>query len=246
MHRLVGHALILALSASGACIALELIAATGPHAQMSAAVIGTPAADSAPPKPYVNPIILNGSPMDREQLARMLQRELRRVGCYGGDITGAWGPQSRQAMSRFTDRIRVKLPVDAPDHVLLKLVQDQPRPVCLSADTAPPIRQVAAPAPEVKAPPVAVEPKLIAPPVEAKRPQAKRPADNRRPDREEIADTDPSAKRNGSMLPRAGVYSAPPPQQQAAPREAAVPTPTKVMRSLMQGAASALSSIDFP
>ena len=239
MNRLVGHALILAVSASGACVALELIAATGPHAQMSAAVIGTPAAEPAPPKPYVNPIILNGSPMDREQLARSLQRELRRVGCYAGDVNGAWGPQSRQAMSRFTDRIKVRLPVEAPDHVLLKLVQDQQQPVCVSAHTAPPARQIAAPLPEAQAPPV--EPRLISPPVEAKRPQAKRPSDTRRPNREEIADTDPSVKRGGSMIPRAGVYSAPPQQTASEPA-----TPTKVMRSLMQGVTSALSNLDLP
>lgn len=239
MHRLVGHALILALSASGACVALELMAATGPHAQMSAAVIGTPAADPAPPQPYVNPIILNGSPMDREQLARMLQRELRRVGCYGGDITGAWGPQSRQAMTRFTDRIKVRLPVDAPDHVLLKLVQDQKQPVCVS-DLAPPARQASAPVPEpVKVAPR--EPKLISPPVEAKRPQPRQAPEPRPNGREEIADTDPSVKRNGSMLPRAGVYSAPPQQTGSVPA-----APTKIMRSLMQGVASALSNFDIP
>lgn len=244
MNRLVGHALILAASASGACVALELIAAAGPHAQMSTAVIGTPAArpvaEPAPPKPYVNPIILSGSPMDREQLARSLQRELRRVGCYGGDINGAWGPQSRQAMTRFTDRMKVRLPVDAPDHVLLKLVQDQPQRVCVSADATPPARQVAAPLPEVQTPPSA-EPRLIAPPTEAKRPPAKRPADGSRPGREEIADTEPSTRRNGSMIPRAGVYSAPPQQTGSVPA-----APTKLMRSLMQGVASALSNFELP
>lgn len=243
MNRLIGHALILVVSASGACVTLELIAASGPHAHMSTAVIGRPlagaAAEPAPPKPYVNPIILNGSPMDREQLTRSLQRELRRVGCYAGDINGAWGPQSRQAMSRFTDRIKVRLPVEAPDHVLLKLVQDQPRLVCVSADTAPSPRQAPGPVTAVQAPPV--EPKLIAPPVEAKRPPPRRAPDERRSNREEIAETEPSVRRGGSMLPRAGVYSAPPQQPASEPG-----APTKIMRSLMQGVASALSNLDIP
>jgi len=67
---------------------------------------------------------------DRSGLARELQKELKRVGCYEGDVTGAWTAAARQAMRRFTERVNAKLPVDEPDLVLLKLVQGQAERVC--------------------------------------------------------------------------------------------------------------------
>ncbi|MBA2124702.1 hypothetical protein DLM45_00460 [Hyphomicrobium methylovorum] len=60
----------------------------------------------------------------RYELARDLQRELRRVGCYGGEITGTWTASTRRAMSAFMDRANASLPIDKPDYVLLSLVQN--------------------------------------------------------------------------------------------------------------------------
>lgn len=57
------------------------------------------------------------------QLIRDLQTELKRVGCYEGDIDGSWGPGSKRAMSAFTDRVNATLPVDEPDFILLTLLQ---------------------------------------------------------------------------------------------------------------------------
>jgi hypothetical protein len=62
-------------------------------------------------------------PGDRVALARALQRELKRVGCYHGEITGVWTTSSRMAMKAFTDRVNATLPIDTPDQVLLSLVQ---------------------------------------------------------------------------------------------------------------------------
>jgi len=67
---------------------------------------------------------------DRAGLARELHKELKRVGCYEGDISGAWTSTSRQAMRRFTDSVNAKLPFEEPDVVLLRLVQSQARRVC--------------------------------------------------------------------------------------------------------------------
>jgi hypothetical protein len=69
-------------------------------------------------------------PKDPEALTRELQKELRRVGCYDGEISGAWTPLSRRAMKTFTDRINASLPVERPDAILLTLVQGQPDRVC--------------------------------------------------------------------------------------------------------------------
>jgi hypothetical protein len=67
---------------------------------------------------------------DRVSLARDLQRELRRVGCYEGEINGAWTTSTRRAMKVFTDRVNASLPLEEPDHVLLALVRSHPDNAC--------------------------------------------------------------------------------------------------------------------
>ncbi|HWE21573.1 MAG TPA: hypothetical protein VG758_31090 [Hyphomicrobiaceae bacterium] len=81
-----------------------------------------------PPAPVVasRPI----DPEDRAALARALQRELKRVGCYGGDISGVWTTSSRMAMKSFIERVNASLPVDIPDTVLLNLVQGHRERAC--------------------------------------------------------------------------------------------------------------------
>jgi hypothetical protein len=65
-----------------------------------------------------------------EALTRELQKELRRVGCYDGEINGAWTQSTRRAMKAFTDRLNASLPVDAPDPVLYALLQGERGEVC--------------------------------------------------------------------------------------------------------------------
>jgi hypothetical protein len=62
-------------------------------------------------------------PRDRASLARELQLELKRVGCYAAEPSGVWTPASRKAMKSFTDRVNASLPVGEPDEILLALVQ---------------------------------------------------------------------------------------------------------------------------
>jgi peptidoglycan hydrolase-like protein with peptidoglycan-binding domain len=69
-------------------------------------------------------------PPDRGTLARELQQELRRVGCYDGEINGAWTPRTRKAMKAFTDRVNATLPIDEPDYILLSLVQGHQERAC--------------------------------------------------------------------------------------------------------------------
>jgi hypothetical protein len=108
----------------------------------------TPAPAAAEPviPPFSAPVVVNlaqrrggepGSapraqpvPRDRDSLARELQKELKRVGCYEGELTGAWTPATRAAMKAFTDRINATLPVDEPDPILFALVQGQQDKVC--------------------------------------------------------------------------------------------------------------------
>jgi hypothetical protein len=69
-------------------------------------------------------------PVDRASLARDLQRELRRAGCYEGEINAVWTTSTRRAMKTFMDRVNATLPIDEPDSVLLALVQGHPDGVC--------------------------------------------------------------------------------------------------------------------
>jgi peptidoglycan hydrolase-like protein with peptidoglycan-binding domain len=71
-----------------------------------------------------------GDSATRWELARDLQRELTRVGCYGGEINGAWTASTRRAMAAFTERVNASLPIEEPDYILLTLVQGEKSAVC--------------------------------------------------------------------------------------------------------------------
>lgn len=77
------------------------------------------------PPPKTTPM-----PSDRPSLARALQRELQRVGCYQGQLDTGWTPLTRKAMQAFNDRINAMLPISEPTEILLTLVQSQPGRVC--------------------------------------------------------------------------------------------------------------------
>jgi hypothetical protein len=70
------------------------------------------------------------NPRGRDAIGRELQKELKRVGCYAGELNGAWTKSTRKAMKVFTDRVNAKLPIDKPDDILLALVQTYPNKVC--------------------------------------------------------------------------------------------------------------------
>jgi hypothetical protein len=100
-----------------------------------------------PPAPAPPPQKVTAIPGDRASLSRELQRELKRVGCYGGEINGVWTTSSRMAMKNFTDAVNAALPIDNPDYVLLSLVQGRQGTVCSTTDAkaAPPGDKAAPP-----------------------------------------------------------------------------------------------------
>lgn len=78
------------------------------------------------PTPVNPPRLTSSTPSDesgRYELVRNLQRELKRVGCYWGEIDGSWGAGSKRAMGAFTERANSALPFEQPDYILLSLVQ---------------------------------------------------------------------------------------------------------------------------
>lgn len=98
---------------------------TAAHSIMPATVVAQSALDgSAATRPA--PL----SEASRYELVRNLQRELKRVGCYAGDVDGDWGAGSRRAMAAFTDRVNASLPVEQPDFILLTLVQGHQSGIC--------------------------------------------------------------------------------------------------------------------
>jgi hypothetical protein len=69
-------------------------------------------------------------PRARYELVVEIQRELRRVGCYGGRLDGSWKNGLKTAMKEFTDRVNATLPLDQPDYIQLTLIQSQRDEVC--------------------------------------------------------------------------------------------------------------------
>ena len=69
------------------------------------------------------PIPTATRPTTPGELTRALQRELRRVGCYGGELNGDWTSDTRKAMKAFMSRVNAAMPVEQPDPILLTLVQ---------------------------------------------------------------------------------------------------------------------------
>jgi hypothetical protein len=67
---------------------------------------------------------------DPRSVTRAVQRHLRRAGCYRGAINGRWTSTTRRAMAAFTERVNAQLPVDAPDPVLLVLLETHADAAC--------------------------------------------------------------------------------------------------------------------
>lgn len=71
-----------------------------------------------------------GDAAARAELVRDIQRELKRVGCYGGEVHGWWSSSTRNAMKAFTERVNAALPVEEADYILLSLVQSHKGIAC--------------------------------------------------------------------------------------------------------------------
>ena len=85
------------------------------------------------PRSAGRPIKLNQAPSiptNRDAIGRQLQKELKRVGCYAGELHGVWTASTRRAMREFTDRVNAMLPIAEPDIILLTLVRAHAEKVC--------------------------------------------------------------------------------------------------------------------
>lgn len=71
-----------------------------------------------------------GDDAARRELVRSLQTEMRRVGCYEGELSGQWTPGTKRALGAFVARLNASLPVEEPDYILLALARSQTASVC--------------------------------------------------------------------------------------------------------------------
>lgn len=90
-----------------------------------------------PPTPPAEAVVAKPveTPAERIALVRSLQFELKRVGCYSGEVNGVWTTSSRMAMKSFTERVNASLPIDNPDPVLLSLVKGHQDQACPGGTT---------------------------------------------------------------------------------------------------------------
>jgi hypothetical protein len=118
---------------SGAMLTPELVRAprspVAEASRFSSPVVATVA-------PHIGKLRILAIPKDRDALTRELQKELRRVGCYEGDISGTWSQSTRRAMKTFIERMNARLPIEEPDAVLYALLKAQDQPVCGKACSA--------------------------------------------------------------------------------------------------------------
>ncbi len=83
------------------------------------------------PGPEINPPPRPApTPVDAVALARSLQAELKRAGCYGGTVDGVWGNMSRRAVSEFARFASLELPGEEPSQTLLDMIQPFGDRVC--------------------------------------------------------------------------------------------------------------------
>jgi peptidoglycan hydrolase-like protein with peptidoglycan-binding domain len=82
------------------------------------------------PNPVAAPVPApSGVPRNEKELSEALQRALKELGCYLGDIDGEWGPQSKEALERFAAKARITVDIDDPSEDALAQVLrrgDQP------------------------------------------------------------------------------------------------------------------------
>lgn len=84
-----------------------------------------PAAPSTPAAPQAQPLVT-------DDLARMLQLELGRLGCDPGPPDGIWGPASQRAVASYNRYAKAEYSTAAPTQEMLRDLQDRRTRMCPS------------------------------------------------------------------------------------------------------------------
>jgi hypothetical protein len=80
------------------------------------------------PSPSVEPRAATPAPTG--DIAKSIQGELRRAGCYAGTVDGDWGPRSRNAVAAFNGATGLALPSAGPTPERLAALGERPGIVC--------------------------------------------------------------------------------------------------------------------
>jgi uncharacterized caspase-like protein len=64
-------------------------------------------------------------------MARLIQAELRRVGCDPGDADGTWGLKARNALQQFASATKLSLTVETPTEAALHALKEKSGRVCV-------------------------------------------------------------------------------------------------------------------
>jgi len=107
-----------------------------------------PSQPTSPPAATTSPV----PPADAQEIARNLQQELQRVGCYTGAVDGMWGPGVQAAVQQFNQRTGKRLDIHAVSMEAITAVKEHTDRVC-PAIKPPPRPTVAAPQPAPTLPP---------------------------------------------------------------------------------------------
>lgn len=84
------------------------------------------ATDLAAPVAQARPMADLSSNLDmatRDALARDIQSELARLGCYGGAVDGVWSPEAQRAAGAFVAKANARIPANEPDFALFSLTK---------------------------------------------------------------------------------------------------------------------------
>src|SRR6185312_4129532 len=100
---------------------------------------------------------------DAKEIARNLQTELKRVGCYNGAIDGLWGPLAQNAVEHFNQHTGKHLDAETASLDATASIKESSGRVCPLPTPPPPHRQAAAPPAERAYAPIA-EPQRALPP----------------------------------------------------------------------------------
>ena len=68
-------------------------------------------------------------------MTESMQKELKRVGCYSGEVDGKWGEGTRDAVQEFADESKMVLSTSEPTEVALNVLAASKAGVCSSKPT---------------------------------------------------------------------------------------------------------------
>jgi uncharacterized caspase-like protein len=71
-------------------------------------------------------------PDEPDQMTERVQKELKRVGCYSGEVDGKWGEGTRDALQSFADESNLVLSTSEPTEVALNILGASKEGVCSS------------------------------------------------------------------------------------------------------------------